>query len=200
MDDLVARASRLVAAHPAVTGVAFAGSRSRGTHTELSDWDFAVETQDFAAVAADMPLLVAPLEPLGEQWEPMGHFPCYQVLMRGPTKVEYLFLDETQKPMPPVRPGPETLGAIDTHFWDWTWWLISKDAAGRDDLVAEHLRQLHEHLLRPLGITEAPADIDAAIAAFVTRRDALEHEYGISLSRALEQEVLAGNHRVRRGG
>ena len=147
-----------------------------------------------------MPLLVAPLEPLGEQWEPMGHFPCYQVLMRGPTKVEYLFLDETQEPMPPVRPGPETLGAIDTHFWDWTWWLISKDAAGRDDLVAEHLRQLHEHLLRPLGITEAPLDIDAAIAAFVTRRDALEHEYGISLSRALEQEVLAGNHRVRRGG
>jgi hypothetical protein len=199
VDDLVARASRLVAAHPAVRGVELAGSRSRGTHTELSDWDFAVDTPDFDAVARDMPALVAPLEPLGAQWEPMGHFPCYQVLMRGPTKVEYLFLDETQEPMPPARPSAETLGAINTHFWDWTWWLISKDAAGRDDLVAEHLRELHEHLLQPLGIADAPADIDAAIAAFIARRDALEHEYGISLPRALENEVLAGNRRARHG-
>jgi predicted nucleotidyltransferase len=96
--DLVAVASRLVAAHAAVTGVEFAGSRSRGTHQELSDWDFAVETFDFGAVARDMPRLVAPLEPLGEQWEPLGHFPAYQVLLRGPTKIEYLFLNEVQDP------------------------------------------------------------------------------------------------------
>jgi hypothetical protein len=200
VEELVPFAIRLVEAHPAVSGVEFAGSRSRGTHTALSDWDFAIDTLDFDAVARDMPALVAPLEPLGEQWEPMGDFACYQVLMRGPTKVEYLFLDHAQEPMPPARPGPETLGAINTHFWDWTWWLISKDAAGRDDLVAEHLQQLHEHLLRPLGITDEPDDIDVAIAAFVPRRDALEHEYGIALPRALENEVLAGNRRVRHGG
>jgi hypothetical protein len=197
VDDLVATASRLVMAHPAVTGAAFAGSRSRGDHHELSDWDVAVETSDFAAVAADMPALVAPLEPLGEQWEPMGHFPVYQVMLRGPTKLEYLFLGETQGAAAAPVPGPDTLAAINTHFWDWIWWLITKDAAGRRDLVDEHLPQLHEHLLRPLGVAAPPDGIDAAIAAFVARRDALEREYGVAVPRALEDEVLAGNRRVR---
>jgi hypothetical protein len=192
------RARRLVAAHPAVNGVEFAGSRSRGTNDELSDWDFAVETPDFDAVARDMPTLVAPLEPLGQQWEPLGHFPAYQVLMCGPTKVEYLFLDETQDAMPPVRPGPDTLAAINTHFWDWIWWLITKASAGRYDLVTEHMPQLYEHLLRPIGIAVPPDSIDASIAAFVGRRDALEREYGISLPRALEHEVIEGKRRVQR--
>jgi hypothetical protein len=176
--------------------VEFAGSRSRGTHDELSDWDFAVETSDFGAVARDMPRLVAPLEPLGQQWEPLGHFPAYQVLTRGPTKIEYLFLNEVQDAMPPVRPGPETLGAINTHFWDWIWWLITKASAGRDDLVAAHMSQLYAHLLRPMGIAVPPDSIDAAIAAFVGRRDALEREYGISLPTALETEVLDAKRRV----
>lgn len=55
--------------------VELAGSRARGTHEELSDWDFAVETSDFDSVARDLPTLVEPLEPLGAQWEPLGHFP-----------------------------------------------------------------------------------------------------------------------------
>jgi predicted nucleotidyltransferase len=198
VEDLIAVAIGLVAAHAAVTGVEFAGSRSRGTHDELSDWDFAVTTSDFGAVARDMPALVAPLEPLGEQWEPLGHFPVYQVLLRGPTKVEYLFLDEVQEARPPLRPGPETLAAINTHFWDWTWWLTTKAAAGRDDLVADHLPQLYEYVLRPTGIATEPAGIDEAIAAFVARRDALEDEYGVRLERALEDEVLAGKSQVGR--
>jgi predicted nucleotidyltransferase len=189
--DLVSVAIALVEKHPAVTAVEFAGSRSRGTHHELSDWDFAVSTPDFAAVARDMPTLVAPLEPLSEQWEPMGHFPVYQVLLRGPTKVEYLFLDETQDAMPTPVPGPDTLATINTHFWDWTWWIATKAAAGRDDLVAEHLAQLHGHLLRPLGIESVPRDIDESIAAFVARRDALEREYGVSVPRAAEDEIRA---------
>jgi predicted nucleotidyltransferase len=45
--ELVTVAIGLVARHPAVTGVELAGSRSRGTHEELSDWDFAVETSNF---------------------------------------------------------------------------------------------------------------------------------------------------------
>jgi predicted nucleotidyltransferase len=196
VDDLVAVASRLVAAHPAVTEVEFAGSRSRGTHEELSDWDFAVTTSDFGAVACDIPRLVAPLEPLGEQWEPLGHFPVYQVLLRGPTKVEYLFLDEVQDARPPVGPSAETLAAINTHFWDWTWWLITKASAGRQDLVAEHMPQMYAHLLKPVGIAAAPDGIDEAIAAFVACRDALEHEYGVCLPRALEDEVLDGKRRV----
>jgi hypothetical protein len=196
MEDIVAVAIALVDEHPAVTGVAFAGSRSRGTHHELSDWDFAVTTPDFPAVAGDMPALVAPLEPLSEQWEPMGHFPVYQLLLRGPTKVEYLFLDETQEAMPALVPGPDTLAALNTHFWDWTWWIATKQAAGRDDLVAEHLPQLYGHLLRPLGIEAVPRDLDESISAFVARRDALEREFGVSVDRALEAEIRRGIERI----
>jgi predicted nucleotidyltransferase len=181
-----------IAAHPAVTRVELAGSRSRGEHAELSDWDFAVTTTDFGAVARDMPALVAPLEPLGEQWEPLGDFPVYQVLLRGPVKLEYLFLDERQEPAPPVAVSAETLGAIDTHFWDWIWWLATKASIGRDDLVAEHLPQLHAHLLRPLGVEAAPPDIDTAIHAYVAHRDAL----GVTVPRALEDEVRGAIRRL----
>jgi hypothetical protein len=198
VDDLIATAIGLVAAHAAVTEVEFAGSRSRRTHDELSDWDFAVTTSDFRAVSRDIPSLVAPLHPLGEQWEPLGHFPVYQVLLRGPTKIEYLFLAEVQDARPPLQPGAETLAAINTHFWDWIWWLTTKAAAGRDDVVADHLPHLHEYLLQPMGIATEPAGIDEAIAAFVARRDALEREYGVRLPRALEDEVLSGKRRVGR--
>jgi hypothetical protein len=194
---IVPVAISLVERHPAVDGVDFAGSRSRGTHEELSDWDFAVRTSDFDAVAGDLRDLVAPLDPVGQQWEPMGHFPVYQVLLRGPTKVEYLFLDHTQEPAPPVTPSADTLVAIDNHFWDWIWWLATKASVGRGDLVAEHLPQLHAHLLRPLGEEVAPESIDAAIDAFVARRDALEREYGIAVPRELEDEVRGGIRRVR---
>jgi len=189
-------ATRLLADHPAVTRLQFAGSRSRRTHDPLSDWDFAVETSDFDALARDLPALVAPLDPLGQQWEPMGHFPVYQVLLRGPTKIEYLFLDHSQDPGPPLQPTRDTLTAINNHFWDWIWWLATKASTGRNDLVAEHMPQLHARLLRPLGISAVPASIKAAIEAFLARRDALEDELGVSVDRALETEVRQGVDRV----
>jgi hypothetical protein len=190
--DLVRVARELVAGHPAVSRVELAGSRSRGTHEDESDWDFAVTTNDFPAVARALPALVAPLQPLGAQWEPMGHFPVYQLLLAGPTKIEYLFLDHSQERAPAPVPGPDTLVAIDNHFWDWIWWIATKASIGREDLVDEHLPQLFEHLLRPMGLTDVPDSIDAAIAAFVSRRDQLEREYGVSVPRALEREVRAG--------
>jgi hypothetical protein len=196
VEDLVPAAIAPVAAHPAVRGVELAGSRARGTHQELSDWDFAVTTSDFTAVAQSMPALVAPLDPLGEQWEPMGHFPVYQVLLRGPTKVEYLFLDHSQETAPPVSPSAATLVAIDNHFWDWIWWIATKASVGRDDLVAEHLPQLHAHLLRPIGVRDLPDTIDAAIDAFLTRRDELERRYGVRVPRKLEDEVHRGIRRL----
>ena len=196
MDDLVRAATGWLAGHPAVKSVELAGSRSRGTHAELSDWDFAVETTDFDALAEDMPLLVAPLDPLGQQWEPMGPFPVYQVLLRGPTKIEYLFLEHAQEPMPPLQPSTDTLPAINTHFWDWIWWLATKASVGRSDLVAEHMPQLHAQLLRPIGISAVPTSIGAAIDAFVARRNALEDEFGVSIDRALETEVRQGVDRI----
>ena len=192
MKDLVRVVSELVASHPAVRHVELAGSRSRGTHEELSDWDFGVTTSDFEYVARDLPTLVAPLRPLGEQWEPMGHFPVFQVLLRGPTKIEYLFLDHSQEPLPAPEPGPETLAAIDMHFWDWIWWIATKAFVGRDNLVAQHLSQLSEHLLRPMGVTNPPGGIDAAITTFVDRRDQVERKYGVKVPRALEDEVRRG--------
>lgn len=196
MVDPATTPAELVSHHPAVGRVELAGSRSRGTHAELSDWDFAVTTSDFAAVVRDLPALVAPLHPLGQQWEPVGHFPVYQVLLPGPVKVEYLFLDQSQPPKPAPGPAPATLAAINTHFWDWIWWIATKASIGRDDLVAEHLPQLFDYLLRPMGVADAPADIGAAIDEFVGRRDALEREYGVSVPRALEDEVRAGIRRL----
>ena len=72
----------------------------------------------------------------------------------------------------------------------------AKASVERDDLVAEHLPRLFKHLLRPMGLTAAPGDIDAAIAAFLGRRDQLEREYGLTVSRALEDEVRGGVRRL----
>ena len=64
-----------------------------------------------------------------------------------------------------------------------------------DDLVTRAIRPVAAH----------PAVTGVAFAGSrsrgtVIRRDALEQEFGISLSRALEHEVLAGNRRARLGG
>ena len=126
----------------------------------------------------------------------MGHFPVYQVLLAGPTKIEYLFLGRSQHARPALEPGTATLDAINTHFWDWIWWTATKASIGRHELVAEHLDQLFDHLLAPIGATDRPADIAAAIDAFVSRRDALERDYGVIVSRALEEEVRAGIRRL----
>jgi hypothetical protein len=113
-----------------------------------------------------------------------------------PTKIEYLFLDRSQEPLPPLEPSWDTLPAINTHFWDWIWWLTTKASIGRSDLVAEHMPQLYTQLLRPMGISAVPATIESAVEAFVARRNALEQEFGISVDRALESEVRQGVARV----
>jgi hypothetical protein len=179
-----------------VTRVDLAGSRSRNAHQELSDWDFAVETSDFGSVARDLPTLVEPLEPLAAQWEPLGHFPVYMLLLRGPTKVEYLFLDHRQEARPPVEPSPEGLPAIDAHFWDWLWWLATKASVGRHELVEQHLPRLYRHLLEPMGADSVPDSIEAAIRDFLIRRGELERRYGVKVPRALEEEVRPGIRRL----
>jgi hypothetical protein len=194
--DLTELAISAVARHPAVRRVELAGSRSRGTHEELSDWDFAVETSDFGSVARDLPALVEPLEPVAAQWEPLGHFPVYTLLLRGPTKVDYLFLDQSQEARPPVKPSPEALPAIDAHFWDWLWWLATKASVGRNDLVEEHLPRLFRHLLEPMGATSVPDNIEAAVGEFLVRRDELEQRYSLEVPRALDDEVRPGIRRL----
>jgi Nucleotidyltransferase domain len=194
--DLVELAISAVARHPAVTRVELAGSRSRGTHQELSDWDFAVETSDFASVARDLATLVEPLEPLAAQWEPLGHFPVYMLLLRGPTVVEYLFLDHSQEALPPVKRSAEALPVIDAHFWDWIWWLATKASVGRDDLVRQHMPKLYRHLLEPIGADTVPDSIEAVIGEFLVRRGELERRFGLQVSRVLEDEVRRGMRRL----
>jgi hypothetical protein len=98
--------------------------------------------------------------------------------------------------MPPLEPSRDTLPAINTHFWDWIWWLATKAAIGRSDLVAEHMPQLHAHLLQPMGISVVPGSIQSAVEAFLARRNALEEDFGVSVDRALEDEVRQGIGRV----
>jgi hypothetical protein len=117
-------------------------------------------------------------------------------MLRGPTKVEYLFMQQSQDVESPVNPSEVTLAAINTHFWDWVWWLATKEAAGRNDLVSEQLPQLHRHLLQPMGVDSVPEDVDAAIRAFVARRNSFEREYGISIPRALESEIQRAIDRI----
>jgi hypothetical protein len=201
MDNLVDVAIPAVARHPSVIGAELAGSRSRGTHEELADWDFAVRTSDFEAVARALPTLVEPLEPLGAQWEPLGHFPVYALMLRGPTVVEYLFLEHSQQAKTPVEPSEETLPTIDAHFWAWIWWLAAKANIGRDDLLNQHWPRLYRHMLRPMGASTVPDSIDAAIRSFLTCRGELEREHGAELPRELEREVRRGIRRLGyRGG
>ena len=54
----------------------------------------------------------------------------------------------------------------------------------------------YRHLLQPVGVATVPLGVDAAIRVFVARRDALEREYGISIPRALENEIQRGINRI----
>ena len=165
------------------------GSRARGEETALSDWDFDIEAPDFSAAVAALPSLVGPLRPLSKQWDRLSPFPTYMLMLRGPVKVDFLFPGRPNPPAPPWRVSPETRAAIDDHFWDWILWLASKQQAGRDELVGEQLKLLHEHLLGPLGLDRSPDSVAAALTAYLRRRDAptpLEREVRPTVERALK--------------
>ncbi len=165
------------------------GSRANGRAHDLSDWDFAVDTADFESVAGDLHRLVAPLRPLAEQWDPYSSHACYMLMFRGPTKVDLLFPEEHRTWSPPWNPSAETLEAIDRHFWDWILWLEQKRRGGREDVLANSLGDMHELLLRPMGVAEEPRSASDALAAYVVARDELEREFGFSVPRHLEREV-----------
>ena len=166
------------------------GSRAEGRAHDISDWDFAVESDDFESVARDLPRLVACLDPIAEQWDPYATHACYMLMLRGPRKVDLLFLDEKRELSPPWEASRETLEAMDRHFWDWILWLEQKRTRGDADVLADGLEHMHACLLRPLGVAAEPGSIAEAIDLFVEARGRLESAYGISVPRALEEEVL----------
>jgi hypothetical protein len=178
-------------ADPSVTDVRLAGSRAGGTPTRLSDWDFVVETADFARTSSRLPALVADLDPLAQQWDRLGpeDYRCYMLMLRGPTKVDLIFPGERHVPEPPWEVTRATLEGIDRHAWDWLLWLASKRARRQDELVGEELQRLHRHLLAPMGVERAPTSIHDAVTSYVQARTRVEEAFGVRVPRALEHEV-----------
>jgi hypothetical protein len=187
--DFGTRVPELLEPHPAVRRVTLAGSRAAGTETPLSDWDFSVETRDFAALSEALPELTAPLAPLAQQWDPLGEHPTYMLMLRGPTKIDLIFFEETMIERPPWEASGATLAAIDAHFWDWILWLAAKRAGGHDDLVRQEFEKMHGYLLRPLGVEPAPTTIEQAVEEYVAASRSAERRLGVEVPRGLRDEV-----------
>lgn len=175
--------------HPAVRSIELAGSRASGRATEFSDWDFVVATDDFPALAGDLPKLCAPLAPLAEQWDRLSPEQCWMLMLPGPTKVDVIFPEEPHELEPPWSPSPESLVGIDRHFWDWMLWLRSKEASGKREMVAAELEKLFQHLLGPLGATSRPGSVADAVAVYRDARAAAEQRFGCEVPRELENAV-----------
>jgi hypothetical protein len=99
--DVRARINGLLEAHPLVVGLDLVGSRGRGDATALSDWDFQIRTTDSAALALDLPSIVAPLEPIAAQWDRLADRAVYMLVLAGPVKVDLFPGDERHEIEPP---------------------------------------------------------------------------------------------------
>ena len=187
-DHLPAAVRSALEADAAVRSVRLVGSRAEGTASALSDWDFAVETDDFCALAPRLSRLVEPLDPLVAQWDPLGKIRCYMLILGGPAKVDLIF-DEEQEESPPWLVTRETLPRVDDHFWDWALWLAAKRAGGKSEVVAQELQKMHRHLLGPLGVEAPPRSVDDAVDAYLSARDGAEARLSLRVPRTLEREV-----------
>ena len=195
--DIITDVTRALGAHPSIRTVRLAGSRRRNAQTVLSDWDFVVETDDFAAVARDLPELVRPLDPLAAQWDPYADIVCYMLILPGAEKVDLLFPDHPRAWSGAWVAGSGTLVAIDKHFWDWILWLAQKAEHGERALLRDRLRDMHRLMLGPLGVDEPPHTIDDAIGTYLRARETNERRFGVRVDRRLGEEVLS---RLRRHG
>ncbi len=101
-----------VGSHAAIGSITLTGSRARGEAGPLSDWDFEVETGDFAAVVGALRELVAPLEPLAQQWDRLSEHACYMLMLPGAVKVDLIF-EEPHSPEPRWVVSRETLRGVD---------------------------------------------------------------------------------------
>lgn len=183
--DAVAEAVR---AHPAVSDVTLIGSRARGTPNPYSDWDYDVATDDFGAVAQALPALVEPLQPLCSLWDPLAGHGCYMTILSGPTKIDLLF-DAPAQVRPPYDVSAANLADVDAHFWDWSLWLTSKIAGGKDDVVEAELVKMSGYILEPMGVAATPSDLVAAVDSYLAARDRLEVDFDVRVGRRLASEV-----------
>jgi hypothetical protein len=186
--DLPAAVQAALEPHPAVDSVTLAGSRARGTETPLSDWDFQVETNDFEALGRALPQLVDPLDPLSRQWDRYSPHPTYMLMLRGPLKLDLLFLGRVNDPRGPWIATPDTLPGIDDHFWDWVLWLKSKQH--RVELSRSQRLLMHTQLLGPVGAPRPPTGVEDAVTLYLEARTRAERVFGVRVDRTLGDEVL----------
>jgi predicted nucleotidyltransferase len=177
-----------VECHPAGPRVRLVGSRASGSATPLSDWDFAIEADDFQDVARDIESLLAPLQPLAQQWDRLSDTWCWMVILASPVKLDFIFA-EPHEPEPPWQPAAANLVAIDRHFWDWVLWLAAKQMAGKGALVGSELHKLWVHVLSPMGAEHRPVALDDAGVSYLAVRDRLERRFNVSVPRMLERAV-----------
>jgi predicted nucleotidyltransferase len=187
---VIEQARALLLAEPSVREVELVGSRAQGRTTDLSDVDLLVETDDFPALAARLPKVVEPLEPLARQWDRLSEeAACYMLVLPGALKLDLIF-DRQPTVQPPWRVDRSTLEAIDAHFWDWILWLGGKQLAGKRPLVETHLRVvMYEHLLRPLTVTRRPESIREAIDEYLRARSACEQRLAMTVDTGLQEAV-----------
>jgi hypothetical protein len=187
VDSIVAA----VAAHPAVVAVDLVGSQLDGTSTPLSDWDFKIEASDKQRVFDELPSVILAFHPLAAFWDPLGEHRNYMAIFPGLLKLD-LHLDMAPLPARPWVIGPETLHAVDAHFWDWTLWLAGKKLKGRDELVTNELVKMHHYLLGPLGAERLPEDLDEAVATYLLARSEAEATHATPVAgNPLETEIRA---------
>ena len=189
------RAIEAVERHPSVRRVRLVGSRATATATTFSDWDFAVDTDDFRAVARDIGSLLGSLHPIVQQWDPLSETWCWTVMMPGPTKVDFIFA-EPHDLEPPWQPRPDNLAAIDCHFWDWMLWLRSKRASGNVELFSSELDKVFVYILDPMGVEFRPDSLDQAVTSYLAARERLERRFGVAVPRAVEHEVVPALHEI----
>jgi nucleotidyltransferase-like protein len=187
---LEARVRRALIGRPHVRSVELVGSRATGTPTPLSDWDFVIGTDDYEAVARDLPTAVAELEPIARQWDRISDYPCYMLMLRGPAKVDLIFPGEPYTSLPPWTVSARTLDGIDQHVWDWLLWLASKAEKGEDELVERELVKMFDHLLGPMGADGVPGSLPEAAETYGRLRDRREREFAVRVTRVREREVL----------
>lgn len=186
--EVVAQLRGALERNDAVASVVLGGSRARGTATALSDWDLYLEG-DTQEMMAEIPALVASLEPLAAFWEPLSENAGYMIVMHGPVKIDLFPIGGRREIQPPWVPSAETIGAIDAHFWDWTLWLGGKSLRDERQLVADELAKMQWFLLGPLGVTPAPASLHEAVISYRQARDRASEALGADIDPELGQQV-----------
>lgn len=174
----------------AVSSLTLAGSRARGTATKLSDWDLHLEGEP-ARLMAEIPGLMAPLQPLGAFWEPLSEDAGYMMVMDGPVKIDLFPIGGRRSLQPPWEPASATLSGIDGHYWDWMLWLGSKALRHQEELVTGELAKMHWFLLGPLGVERTPADLQDAVALYLEARALTSERLKTSVPESLGRQVLA---------